>query len=984
MTTTTDKKNQQAAVSAEIRELQAAIAVDPTDIMAKISLASQLEQEGFLREAAAVYRDIIATDTDGVFAASAKQALMGLEQEIQGLEMLPDLAVMPTVITTEPPLTDSARPATPQDSSPAWATTANDTPEILSLKAAIANDPTDMVAQISLASALEAAGLIAEAAAVYRYIIDHDPDGVFSGSATKALEALPEQIAITAPLTTGAAEMTSPEIALLPEAIDYSNVDVTSPLLQGLRNLPIARKQFLGMLFSSFVAMTGVVGAGIGITVVSGRAQLQNQAIAELAVTRINYLAKSNQLVSGLRGQGDNTAIITAARAYQQSGKLDPALSELVRRILRNETTARQIEYFTLIGMDGKIIANANQNRAGEAFNPNGLVTEVLKAPRQVETNAIIDWSEIQAEKPPLPPELSATSVLMNFSFVPVIDPNTQKAIAILMGGEVVNGKISAIRQTLEAVGSGYSAVYHWQGEGEGENGSFKLASSILKTPTMDRNDYQKNVSLPDLRLLQQARQGVGGHLVQRLMIGDHYYTVAVQALPNAKGAPIAFLVRGTPEDSLDQLLRNSLLLQTSVGLGGILVAAALVWLLGRAITKPIKELEQTTAEFGKGNLHIRARVTSKDEVGRLASTFNEMAEQMAIATQAIEEQSSLKQKEAEFQRQERERLQENVIRLLLQIEEARQGNLRIQAQVDEGEVGSIADAFNATLRSLRNLVSQVQTSANQVYDAAIANNDLITRLAEEATLQERAIQSAERSVQGIAKSIQSVAKSAQVAAKIARKSRLAAQEGEQTMDETVDSIDTIRSSVADTSKKAKRLAESSQEISKIVSIISGISEKTNLLAFNASIEATRAGENGQGFRVVADEVRRLAEQVTSSAQEIEQLISGIQDETAQMMQMMEESTTQVVTGTELVRKTKTTLQNVARISTEIDKVLASISTATVSQQAASHKVTQTMQSVAVVAQQTATESQVMSNQLQALTEVAIALQESTARFKID
>lgn len=385
------------------------------------------------------------------------------------------------------------------------------------------------------------------------------------------------------------------------------------------------------------------------------------------------------------------------------------------------------------------------------------------------------------------------------------------------------------------------------------------------------------------------------------------------------------------------------------MGLIGVFVAAGLAWLLGRTITRPIKRLQKVTTEFGAGNLDARAEVFAKDEVGQLATTFNNMAAQIRSITDAVEAQAQAKDQEAAFQRQERERLQEGVIRLLLQIEEVRQGNLTVQAMVDEGEVGSIADAFNATLRSLRALVSQVKSSADEVYDLAIVNNDLITRLSTEATVQEQAIQSAERSVQGIAQSIQAVAKSAQGAAQIARKSRLAAQEGQATMDETVTSIDLIRGSVADTSKKAKRLAESSQEISKIVNIISDISEKTNLLAFNASIEATRAGENGQGFRVVADEVRRLAEQVTTAAQEVEQLIGGIQEETAQMMQMMEESTSQVVTGTELVKKTKTTLQSVSRISEEIDKVLARISKAMVSQRDVSGKVTKIMQSAAEV-----------------------------------
>ncbi|BAW95326.1 methyl-accepting chemotaxis like protein [[Synechococcus] sp. NIES-970] len=979
--TTFNITDKQAAFSPEIQKLQVAIAMDPMDIMAKISLASQFEQEGFLKEAATVYEDIIATDTDGVFAASAQQALRSLTTDYDNSSDEPNQSNGNGVGTA------TAAPATfePEENVEPIAYSA----EILALKEAIANDPTDIMAQISLAIALENEGFIQEAADTYRYILDHpeqDPDGVFTGSAAKALEELQPALAALDPTYSLAQESVQTSgrslQALDPQQVDYSDVDTTSPRIRWLRNLPIARKQFIGMFASSFIALTGVVGASIGVTVISGRAQLQNQVIAELAVTRINYLAKNNELGGALRGQGDNTAVIAAAREYQASGVLDSGLQQLVTRILQNETSARQIEYATLIGLDGRIIANANQNRVGENFDPNGLVSEVLQSPRRLQTNAIIDWAEIAREQPPLPPDLTEQPVLMNFTFVPVFDPDTQEAIAILMGGEVIDGKISVIRETLEAVGGGYSAIYHWQGDAE--TGSFELASSILKTPTMEATEYETNIPLPDLELLQLARQGVGGNLVDRLMIEDRTYTVAVQALANSQGAPIAFLVRGTPEDSLNALLRDSLLIQAAVGLGGIFVAAGLAWLLGRAITKPISKLQETAEEFGAGNLKTRAEVMSQDEVGRLAQTFNLMAEQIAITTEAVEEQSSLKQKEAEFQRQERERLQEGVIRLLLQIEEVRQGNLTVQAMVDEGEVGSIADAFNATLRSLRDLVFQVTSSADQVYDLAIVNNDLIMHLSGEATVQERAIQSAEHSVQGMAQSIQAVAKSAQGAAQIARKSRLAAQEGQTTMDETVMSIDLIRRSVADTSKKAKRLAESSQEISKIVNIIADISEKTNLLAFNASIEATRAGENGQGFRVVADEVRRLAEQVTTAAQDVEQLISGVQEETAQMMQMMEESTSQVVTGTELVKKTKTTLQRMGRISEEIDKVLARISKAMVSQQNVSGKVTKIMQSAAEVAQKTAAESKTMSGQLEALTQVAIALQESSSRFKID
>ena len=168
------------------------------------------------------------------------------------------------------------------------------------------------------------------------------------------------------------------------------------------------------------------------------------------------------------------------------------------------------------------------------------------------------------------------------------------------------------------------------------------------------------------------------------------------------------------------------------------------------------------------------------------------------------------------------------------------------------------------------------------------------------------------------------------------------------------------------------------------MSIISGISEKTNLLAFNASIEAARAGEHGQGFRVVADEVRRLAERVTDSTKEIEQLVSTIQLETAEVLQTMENSTTQVVTGTQLVGKTKQTLVGLANISNTIDQLLQSISASTVSQTIASQSVNKTMHEVAAIAINNSQESEAVSVSLKQLVGVAEELQNSVARFQVE
>jgi twitching motility protein PilJ len=320
----------------------------------------------------------------------------------------------------------------------------------------------------------------------------------------------------------------------------------------------------------------------------------------------------------------------------------------------------------------------------------------------------------------------------------------------------------------------------------------------------------------------------------------------------------------------------------------------------------------------------------------------------------------------------------------LLGIEEASKGDLTVKEKVETGAVGAITDAFNTTIGNLRSLVQQVLEASQQVNQKARDNTESVLALSKNAIAQAESINLATESVAEMSQSIESISNTAQNAAVIARQGNEAAREGQETMDQTVNSIYKIRSGVAEISKKSKRLAESSQEISKIVNIISSISEKTNLLAFNASIEAARAGENGQGFRIVADEVRRLAEMVNLSAQEIEQVILDIQSETAEMTRMMEESTTEVVTGTQLVQKTKETLQNLATISQEIDTLLATISTNTASQRLSSVAVSETMQEVAEVAKETSASSQSVTDSLQQLSAIALELQDSASRFKVN
>lgn len=403
-----------------------------------------------------------------------------------------------------------------------------------------------------------------------------------------------------------------------------------------------------------------------------------------------------------------------------------------------------------------------------------------------------------------------------------------------------------------------------------------------------------------------------------------------------------------------------------------LLLNFLILWWFWRDVILPLKRLTRDEPSEDTAN-----------ELERLTQAVAHWQQQAQIAEQTLAERTQAQEAELARQRQDKEQLQQEVINLLLEIEGAQRGDLTVKAPITPGEVGSIADAFNATIASLRQLVLQVQAVANQVQQVAQTGAESITHLTAAAQTQTEQVQASLATVAAMNQSITQVTELAQQAAQVARSALLAAQAGDGKINQTVASIEGLRSTVATTAKKVKRLAEASQEISQIVAIISGISEKTNLLAFNASIEATRAGEHGQGFRVVADEVRRLAQQVTEATREIEQRVTNIQEGTGDVLQAMEVGTIEVVASTQLVQSTRETLQGLAQLSQNIDQYLQQIAEQTHAQQLASQQVNERMQEVANIATQTAQESQTVAASLEDLLAVVADLQTSVARFRL-
>ncbi|MEO1186745.1 MAG: methyl-accepting chemotaxis protein, partial [Cyanobacteria bacterium J06636_27] len=307
---------------------------------------------------------------------------------------------------------------------------------------------------------------------------------------------------------------------------------------------------------------------------------------------------------------------------------------------------------------------------------------------------------------------------------------------------------------------------------------------------------------------------------------------------------------------------------------------------------------------------------------------FDESAGIIGAALQRINHLFTAKQSSQE-QLQKEAALQQQIVQLIENIEAVSSGDLTVRAEVTSGEIGTVADFFNSIIENLREIVTQVKLTVTEVNSAIAKDESAINQLSINANEQALEVNRTLEAVQEMRSSIKSIAKGARKAATVASKASRTAEEGGAAMDLTVENIHYLRETIGDTAKKVKLLGESSQKISHVVSLINQIANQTNLLAINAGIEATRAGEEGEGFAVVAEEVAALANRSSEATAEIEDIVAGIQRETSEVVKAMELGITQVVEETRLIEDTKQNLNEILDVSHQIDGLVESISAAT-------------------------------------------------------
>ncbi|WP_137819324.1 methyl-accepting chemotaxis protein [Pseudomonas sp. 2FG] len=329
------------------------------------------------------------------------------------------------------------------------------------------------------------------------------------------------------------------------------------------------------------------------------------------------------------------------------------------------------------------------------------------------------------------------------------------------------------------------------------------------------------------------------------------------------------------------------------------------------------------------------------------------------------------------------ERNQAAILRLLDEIADLADGDLTVAATVTEDFTGAIADSINYSIDQLRDLVATINLTAVQVAAAAQETQATAMHLAEASEHQAQEIAGASAAINEMAVSIDQVSANASESSAVAERSVAIANKGNEVVHNTITGMDNIREQIQDTSKRIKRLGESSQEIGDIVSLINDIADQTNILALNAAIQASMAGDAGRGFAVVADEVQRLAERSSAATKQIEALVKTIQTDTNEAVISMEQTTSEVVRGAHLAQDAGVALEEIEKVSKTLAALIQNISNAARQQASSAGHISNTMNVIQEITSQTSSGTTATAKSIGNLAKMASEMRRSVSGFTL-
>lgn len=500
---------------------------------------------------------------------------------------------------------------------------------------------------------------------------------------------------------------------------------------------------------------------------------------------------------------------------------------------------------------------------------------------------------------------------------------------------------------------------------GLGSTGQAYLVDRNM-TPKSPVRQHSGNVAVQS-EGVRSALSGAIGASAYENYLGDPVF--GSYGRLRTEGLNWAIIVEQSSKEALAPA-KSVTLIVAAIGVGLIILVGVLGVAFAKSFSKPILALEATMRKVAAGDDTARAEVHTNDEIGKLATSFNEM----------VIERNAEKERVSSDSR----RLQNNIQELLLVVADASEGNLSVRAKKTEGVLGNIADALNQMLENVGKLIGEAKRVSGEVAQASTGITTDAQELTEGATLQTSQVYTTIQDVQNLAEESRNVSENSKEAAASATRTREAAETGASSIRDAITFMQRLNESVQATARKIDSLGERSKEISGIVQSISEISAETDVLAMNASIEAARAGEHGKGFTIVADQVRALADRTQLATVEIEMLVHDIQNETQDAVKTMESQTREVEKGSQQVSSAGDALGNIVDASVDSSTLAEQISSSATEQERRAEAVLASVTSINRIAEETREKTVDFLKTSDQLARLATELNSQLDNFNID
>ncbi len=381
-----------------------------------------------------------------------------------------------------------------------------------------------------------------------------------------------------------------------------------------------------------------------------------------------------------------------------------------------------------------------------------------------------------------------------------------------------------------------------------------------------------------------------------------------------------------------------------------LLAGGAIAYFIARTISRPISEITRVANDIAIGDVQHTININQKDEIGSLANSFRSLIDYMKSLASAATQIAA--------------------------------NNLTIQVE-PKSDKDALGTAFKTMVRNLSTMIKELTDNATQLVSASTeiaSSSEQMARGSSEQTSQTAQVSSA---VEEMTATIVESSRNAGEASGMAREAATAATEGTRVVSQTIEGMNKIAKVVQDSANTIQALSKSSDQIGEIIGVIDDIADQTNLLALNAAIEAARAGEQGRGFAVVADEVRKLAERTTKATKEITEMIKGIQADTKGAVVSMEQGIREVDSGRQFADKAGESLNAILGFSQRVQDMIQQIASAAEQQSAASEQIARNVESIANVTKENAAGIEQSASAAEQLNRQAEGLQTMVGKFQI-